>query len=134
MRKSFLTALTLSAVLSIVPASFASAAPIDEAPMSSAAYAPLYTESSWMTLRVPISELGGVLPSDLSLSAIGLPSGTTITLIGASQEGSDAVLSVSVQRSDLSTAVNATGLIKLTSGSTLLTSFDVPVVGVAYGD
>ncbi len=134
MRKSFLTALTLSAALSFVPASFASAAPMSESPMSAAAYDTLYTESSWMTLRVPLTQLGGTIPGNLVLSATGLPSGTSITLVSAAQDGSDAVLTVSVQRGDLTTAVNAVSLIELTSGSTLLTSFNVPVVGVAYGD
>ncbi|AWN21851.1 hypothetical protein DKM44_00210 [Deinococcus irradiatisoli] len=134
MRKTLLTVLTLTAALSFVPASFASAAPIAESPMSAAAYAPLYTESSWMTLRVPLAELGGRIPSDLALSTSGLPDGTSITLLGAAEDGSDAVLTVSVQRSDLATAVNANSLVKLTSGDTLLTSFNVPVVGVAYGD
>ena len=54
MRKSLLTALTLSAALSFVPAGLALAAPFTEAPMSAAAYSPLYTESSWMTLSVPV--------------------------------------------------------------------------------
>ena len=47
-------------------------------------------------------------------------------------DGSEAVLTVSVQRSDITTAVNATSLITLSSGDQMLTSFNVPVVGVAY--
>lgn len=132
MRKFLLTALTLSAALSCVPAGLALAAPVTEAPMSAAAYSPLYTESDWMTLSVPVNELGGTIPSDLALSASGLPDGTSLTLSGVSQDGNEAVLTVSVTRSDETQAVNATALVKLTSGDTTLTSFDVPVVGAAY--
>ncbi|GAA4003237.1 hypothetical protein GCM10022631_12630 [Deinococcus rubellus] len=132
MRKSLLTALTLSAALSFAPAAFASAQMITQAPISAAAYSPLYTESDWMTLSVPVGALGGTIPSDLALSASGLPDGTSITLSGVSQVGNEAVLTVSVARSDTTQAVNATALIKLTSGDKTLTSFNVPVVGVAY--
>lgn len=132
MRKSLLSTLTLSAALSFVPAGLALAAPLTEAPMSSASYSPLYTESSWMTLNVPVAALGGTIPSDLALSAAGLPDGTSITLVGVSQEGDQAVLTVSVQRTNTDNFINATSLIKLTSGTTTLTSFNVPVVGTAY--
>ncbi|TSA83847.1 hypothetical protein FNU79_11500 [Deinococcus detaillensis] len=131
MPKSILSVLTLTAALSFVPAStaFASTMP---APISGASYSPLYTESDWMTLTVPVSELGGTIPSDLALSASGLPEGTSIALTGVSQDGNYAVLAVSVARSDLSVAVNADSLVTLTSGDKVLTSFNVPVVGVAY--
>ena len=105
---------------------------VTEAPMSSTSYSPLYTESSWMTLNVPVAALGGTIPSDLVLSASGLPDGTSITLVGVSQEGDQAVLTVSVQRTNTDNFINATSLIKLTSGDTTLTSFNVPVVGTAY--
>ena len=49
-----------------------------------------------------------------------------------SQEGDQAVLTVSVQRTNTDNFVNATSLIKLTSGDATLTSFNVPVVGTAY--
>lgn len=131
MRKSILTALTLTAALSFMPATSAFAVPV-ATPISASAYGPLYTESDWMTLTVPISELGGTIPSDLALSASGLPNGTSITLTGVSQDGNYAVLAVSVARSDLTAAVNADSLVTLTSGNQVLTSFNVPVVGVAY--
>lgn len=125
--KSVIAALSLSAL----PAT-AFAAPLTPLATSAQAYDTLYTESSWMNLRVPIAQLGGVLPSNLNLSASNLPSGTSITLLGAAVDGSEAVLTVSVQRSDITTAVNATSLITLSSGNQMLTSFNVPVVGVAY--
>lgn len=131
MRKSIFSILTLTAALSFAPAVSAFAAPVS-APISAATYSPLYTESGWMTLRVPIAELGGSIPSDLALNASGLPDGTSITLTGVSQDGDNAVLAVSVARSDQSVSVNASSLVTLTSGSKVLTSFNVPVVGVAY--
>ena len=50
-------------------------------------YTQLYTESSWMSLVVPMSALEYIVPGDLSLSVTGLPEGTTITLDGVTQRG-----------------------------------------------
>ena len=137
MRK-FITHLTVAAAL-FAPIAFA--APADIQPNIVIAnsdgdysYPALYTESSWMTLRVPISALGGVTPtlSTLTLTADKLPSGTTITLTGVAQDGADALLTVEVARDNLNSYVNAISTITLSSNGQTLTSFSVPVVGTAY--
>jgi hypothetical protein len=128
MIKPLMIALSLTAALSVIPAASALSLP---APISSMAYEPLYTEANWQTLRVPIAQLGGTLPSDLTLSASGLPAGTTVTLTGVTQEGAEAVLTLNVERADVSTAVNASSMITLTSGETALVSLSVPVIGTA---
>ena len=53
--KSVIAALSLSAALSVLPATAAFAAPMTPLATSAQAYDTLYTESSWMTLRVPIA-------------------------------------------------------------------------------
>jgi hypothetical protein len=127
MFKPLIIALSLTTALSLMPAASAAAAPI-----SLVAYETLYTEANWQTLRVPLSELGNTMPSDLTLSAANLPTGTTITLTGMTQEGEDAVLTVDVERADTDTYINATSLITLNSGSTPLVTLSVPVMGVAH--
>lgn len=128
MIKQLMIALSLTAALSVVPAASALSLP---APISAMSYEPLYTEASWQTLRVPLAQLGGVLPSDLTLSATGLPAGTSITLTSVTQDGNDAVLTLDVERADVSTAVNATGMLTLNSGESALVSLSVPVIGTA---
>ena len=135
MRK-FIASLTVAAAL-FAPIAFA--APVDTQPnivISNAdgdySYPALLTESSWMTLRVPLAQLGGSLPSDLTLTASALPVGTTITLTGAVQDGADALLTVSVQRDNANSYVKADSTISLSAGGQTLTSFTVPVVGTAY--
>ncbi len=71
--KSALGTLTLSAALLGATLSNASAAPLSSAvgiEGEGLAYATLYTESSWQSITIPISEVGGSLPSDLSLIPI----------------------------------------------------------------
>lgn len=94
-------------------------------------YAMLYTESSWMSLVVPMSALNYTVPGDLSLSVTGLPEGTTITLDGTEQSGDILLLNVSVDRADTSVGVNDTASINLMSGGQVLTTLTIPVMGVA---
>ena len=97
-------------------------------------YAMLYTESSWMSLVVPMSALGYIVPGDLSLSVTGLPEGTTITLDGTEQSGETLLLNVSVYRDDTSVGVNDTASIDLMSGDQVLTTLTIPVMGVAASE
>lgn len=96
------------------------------------AYPALYTESSWMTLRVPLAQLGGSLPGNLTLAAGDLPVGTTITLTKTVRHNSDALLTVSVKRESKRSAVNVYSTITLSSDGQTLTRFRVPVMGTAY--
>ncbi|WP_309569581.1 hypothetical protein, partial [Deinococcus sp.] len=96
-----LTALTLAA-------STALASPITAAMDSGGMeYTALQTESSWMAVEVPLSALGGTVPSDLSIAVSGLPEGTTVTLASVDRYAQTALLYVDVARSDTSTNVNA---------------------------
>lgn len=95
-------------------------------------YSVLYTESAWMSLLVPVADLGGSVPDNLSLAVSGLPKGTTITLNGVSQEGDLALLHVTVSRADESVGVNDAAVIEVQSGGQTLTTVSVPVLGVAY--
>ena len=97
-------------------------------------YTQLYTESSWMSLVVPMSALEYIVPGDLSLSVTGLPEGTTITLDGVTQRGNLLLLNVSVSRDDTSVGVNDIASIDLMSGDQVLTTLSIPVMGVASGD
>ena len=97
-------------------------------------YAMLYTESSWMSLVVPMSALDYIVPGNLSLSVTGLPEGTTITLDGTEQSGETLLLNVSVYRDDTSVGVNDTASIDLMSGDQVLTTLTIPVMGVAASD
>ena len=97
-------------------------------------YTMLYTESSWMSLVVPMSALDYIVPGDLSLAVTGLPEGTTITLSGAQQRGDNLFLNVSVDRADTSVGVNDTASIDLMAGGEVLTTLTIPVMGVGYPD
>ncbi|CAM3418086.1 hypothetical protein DESA109040_11750 [Deinococcus saxicola] len=97
-------------------------------------YATLYTESSWMSLVVPMSALDYIVPGDLSLAVTGLPEGTTITLDGTQQSGDTLLLNVSVDRADTSVGVNDTATINLMAGDQVLTTLTIPVMGVASSD
>ena len=97
-------------------------------------YTQLYTESSWMSLVVPMSALEYIVPGDLSLSVTGLPEGTTITLDGVTQRGNLLLLNVSVSRDDTSVGVNDIASIDLMSGDQVLTTLSIPVMGVAASE
>lgn len=97
------------------------------------AYSALYTESSWQTLTVPLSAIGGTVPGDLSLTTTGLPDGVTISLTGTSVSGDYLILSVDTERSTTANNVNALADVTLLSGTTPLASFQVPVLGSAVG-
>ena len=97
-------------------------------------YNMLYTESSWMSLVVPMSALDYTVPGDLSLSVTGLPEGTTITLDGTQQTGDNLLLNVSVSRDDTSVGVNDIASIDLMAGDQVLTTLTIPVMGVASSD
>ena len=97
-------------------------------------YTQLYTESSWMSLVVPMSALEYTVPGDLSLSVTGLPEGTTLTLDGVTQRGNTLLLNVSVSRDDTSVGVNDIASIALMSGDQVLTTLTIPVMGAAASD
>ena len=94
----------------------------------------LYTESSWMSLVVPMSALDYTVPGDLSLSVTGLPEGTTIILDGTEQSGETLLLNVSVYRDDTNVGVNDIASIDLMSGDQVLTTLSIPVMGVVASD
>ncbi|WP_412028140.1 hypothetical protein [Deinococcus yunweiensis] len=95
-------------------------------------YSALLTESSWMAVEVPLSALGGTLPSNLNIAVSGLPAGTTVTLDSVDTYAQTALLYVTVARSDTSSNVNAVADIAVKSGSTVLTTVSIPVYGAAY--
>ncbi|WP_293911559.1 hypothetical protein [Deinococcus sp.] len=128
MMKQLMIALSLSAALSALPTALAANTGLE---ISTLSYQPIYTEASWQTLRVPLTQLGGVLPSDLTLSAAGLPTGITVTLTAAGLDGADAVLTVDVERATTSAGVNANTTLTLSSGGNALVNLNVPVIGVA---
>ncbi len=97
-------------------------------------YQALTTESSWMAIEVPLAQLGGMLPSDLSIAVSGLPAGTYVTLDSVSTQGSSALLYVSVTRDSTDRNVNALAQINVNSGSSTLTTVQIPVYGAAYGE
>ncbi|GHF47508.1 hypothetical protein HNQ07_002776 [Deinococcus metalli] len=97
-------------------------------------YTALQTESSWMAVEVPLTALGGSVPSDLSIAVSGLPEGTTIALDDVTTRGDSALLHVTVSRSNTTTAVNSVATIALQSGGDVLTNVSIPVYGAAYGE
>ena len=97
-------------------------------------YPALYTESSWMSLEVPVSVLGGTIPSDLSLDAGALAAGTTITLDSVSQQGDMALLHVTVSRTDTGVSIDQLASINVISGGQTLATLSIPVIGAAIGD
>ncbi|MDV6376569.1 hypothetical protein [Deinococcus arenicola] len=125
-----LTALTLATTAFAAPSVRVSATADD----GQGGYAMLYTESSWMSLVVPMSALDYTVPGDLSLAVTGLPDGTAITLDGQEQSGDYLFLNVSVTRDDTSVGVNDIAAIDLMSGGQVLTTLTIPVMGVAASD
>ncbi|MFC4452471.1 hypothetical protein [Deinococcus sonorensis] len=97
-------------------------------------YQQLYTEASWQTIWVPLSAIGGVVPSNLNLQASGLPDGVTVTLTGTSVMNGSLLLTVDTERANTALPVNSMATLTLRSGTTALTTFQLPVVGVAYTD
>jgi hypothetical protein len=97
-------------------------------------YTALYTESSWMAIAVPVADLGGEIPGDLTLSAGDLDAGTTITLDSVTRQGDVALLHVTVSRADTAQGINQTATIALNSGGQTLTTVSIPVVGAASTD
>ena len=97
-------------------------------------YSALYTETAWQTLVIPLSEIGNTVPGDLSLSTSGLPDGVSITLTGSEVRGDNLVLSVDTERTSTATSVNTLANLTLMSGTTALTSFQIPVLGAATSD
>ncbi|MGM9320762.1 hypothetical protein [Deinococcus aquaticus] len=95
-------------------------------------YNALYTESSWMAIEVPLADLGGTLPGDLSITTAGLSSGTTITLDSAEVKGNSALLYVTVERSDTRSYVNDLASITVSASGKALTTVSIPVYGAAY--
>lgn len=98
-------------------------------------YPALYTESSWMALEVPLSALGGAVPSDLSLTASGLPDGVTLTLGTVKTRGAMALVHVKVARSAAAKTrfVNCLATVEVRSGTRVMGSMAIPVLGAAYG-
>lgn len=97
-------------------------------------YPMLYTESSWMSLEVPVAVLGGTIPGDLSLDAGALAAGTTITLDSVSQQGDMALLRVTVSRADTGVSIDQLASINVISGGQTLATLSIPVIGAAIGD
>ncbi|GGS30638.1 hypothetical protein [Deinococcus knuensis] len=95
-------------------------------------FSALYTESSWMAIEVPLADLGGTLPGDLSLTTTGLSKGTTITLNSSEVMGDRALLYVTVERDDTSAVVNDMASITVNASGKALTTVTIPVYGAAY--
>lgn len=87
----------------------------------------LNTEASWQTIQIPLADIGGTLPSDLSLEATGLPDGLSISLQRALQVGDTLVLNVDVNRSNTNAVASGLANVTLLSGGTALSTFQVPV-------
>ena len=137
---SILTALTLSAAglsiagLSVAGLGVASASTVTyDVGVSSggAASSALYTDTSAQTIRLPLASVGGTVPGDLSLSASTLPSGVTMTLLSAAQDGDSLVLAVNIVRDHTTVAVDSLANVALISGNATLTVFQVPVQSAA---
>ncbi len=136
MNKKLMTALTAPVFFAALAfGSLASAAPSPVVGISDGnqSYSALYTESSWQTLTVPLSAIGGTVPGDLSLTTTGLPAGVTISLTGTDVSGDYLILSVDTERSTTANDVNALASVNLLSGTAVIASFQVPVLGSAVG-
>ncbi|PNY80741.1 hypothetical protein [Deinococcus koreensis] len=130
--KTLLLILSLSASSLAATPSVPQVYATDDAGM---AYPALYTESSWMALEVPLSTLGGAVPSDLNLAASGLPDGVSLTLGTVKTRGAMAIVHVKVARSAAAKTrvVNSLATVEVRSGSRVLSTMAVPVMGAAYG-
>lgn len=91
----------------------------------------LNTDASWQTIQIPLANIGGTLPSNLSLSTAGLPDGLNISLQRVSQVGNTLVLNVDVNRSNVNAVAGGLANVTLLSGGTALTTFQVPISNVA---
>lgn len=129
--KTLLITLILSASASAVTPSVPQVYATDDAGME---YPALYTESSWMALEVPISALGGTVPSDLSLTASGLPDGVTLALGTVKTRGGLAIVHVKVARSAAAKTrfVNCLATVEVRSGTRVMSTMAIPVQGIAY--
>lgn len=82
-----------------------------------------------LALAVPLADLGGSVPSDLSIAVSGLPAGTTLSMNSVQVFGGDALIWVTAHRANPMQRVAATADIALVSGGQTLASVSVPVVG-----
>ncbi|WP_155299299.1 hypothetical protein [Deinococcus kurensis] len=127
--------LTVAAALSLATTAFAATpATVYATDGNGNQFDGLYTESSWMAVEVPLADLGGRVPSDLSIAVSGLPEGTYVTLDSVSTQGSYALLHVSVTRDSTASNVNSLAQIAVNSGRTTLTTVQLPVYGAAYSE
>ena len=94
------------------------------------AYFCLYAGAKWQRIMVPVSDLGGTVPSNLRLVTSGLPAGIAISMYGMSQNGDTLMLKVETKRVDKTVSVNTNAHFSLMSGDNELANFDLPVVGV----
>ncbi|MFC4456413.1 hypothetical protein [Deinococcus sonorensis] len=96
-------------------------------------YQQLYADATWQTIWVPLRAIGGVMPSNMSLQTSGLPDGVSIKITGSKMRGDSLLLTVETKRTSAAKAqpVNSLATITLMSGTSNLTTFQVPVVGVA---
>ncbi|WP_161884367.1 hypothetical protein [Deinococcus alpinitundrae] len=135
MKKLMLIALSMLS-LSVSTLATASAAPALYSPAiidsDDMPYTTLYTEAAWQSVLIPMSAVGNTIPGDLTLEITGLPEGVTISLSGVSQQNGFLMLSVDTERVSAQTAVYAMANVTVMSGTTALTTFQVPVAGAAY--
>lgn len=82
-------------------------------------------------LAVPLADLGGAVPADLTIATSGLPDGTTLTLQGVGEFNGDALLWVTATRSNPVQAVSANAQVAVMSGGQTLATFSVPVFGAS---
>ncbi|WP_412029829.1 hypothetical protein [Deinococcus yunweiensis] len=129
MNRLFQTA-TITMTLTILPA-LAAAPQVTALDGHGAGYTVLPTESSWLALVVPLTALGGTVPDDLGIRVSGLPTTITITLDDVTISGENALLHVTVSRSDMSIGVNSLAVLALLSGGEVLTKVSIPVTGLA---
>ena len=132
MKKTLMTVTAALALTFTAGNAFAASGVAYATDESGQAYTALYTESSWMAIEVPLADLGGTLPGDLSLTTSGLSAGTTITLNGTDVRGGTALLYVTVERSDTGSYVNDLASITVSASGKALTTVSIPVYGAAY--
>lgn len=98
---------------------------------------PLYVGNGSQTIYLPLSALGGTLPSDLTLAANDLPEGVSVALTSVRQDGDSVALTVSTQSADAEATtgpIDALANVDLMSGGQTLTVFQVPVQSADDGD
>ena len=94
----------------------------------------LNTDGSWQTIQIPLADIGGTFPSDLSIATAGLPDGLSISLQRVLQVGNTLVLNVDVNRSNSNVVASGLADVTLLSGGAALTTFQVPVSSVTAID